>query len=98
MSSLKLNNSVNYEPINVVLTKEKTPIAYGNKIQEFVEQGLYPNIESAEKDFPEFEIELELYYEKYSGLFAIEADAVENSCSIYSPYTQEQFEDYEEEE
>lgn len=97
MSSLKLNNVENYEPINVILTKEKTPIAYGNKIQEFVEQGLYPNIESAEKDFPEFEIELELYYEKYSGLFAIEADAVESFCPIFSPYTQEQLEDFTEE-
>ena len=97
MSSLKLNNSINYEPINVVLTKKKTPIAYGNKMQELVEQGLYSDIESAENDNPKLEIELELYYEKHSGLFAIEADAVESFCPVFSPYTQEQLEDFTEE-
>ena len=34
------------------------------------------------------EIELEIYYEKGTGLFAVESEAVE-SGTIYSPYTGE---------
>jgi hypothetical protein len=86
--AVKLNNADNYEPIMVVLTEDKYPIAYNNKIQEFVEQEVYDTIENAKKENPRIEIELELYYEKEYGLFAVESGAVE-SGTIYSPYSQE---------
>jgi hypothetical protein len=40
------------------------------------------------------EFELEIYYEKGTGLFAVESEAVE-SGTIYSPYTAELCEDCE---
>lgn len=86
--SVKLNNSDNYEPINVTLSKGEYPIAYNNKIEELVEQGLYKTTEDAEKENPTIEIEMEIYYEKHSGLFAVESGAVE-SGTIYSPYSRE---------
>ena len=85
---MKLNNADNYEPILITLTKGKYPISYNNKIEELVEQCLYSSKEEAEEDNPTFEIECELYYEKHSGLFAVESGAVESNC-IYSPYSGE---------
>ena len=89
---MKLNNAENYEPINVILTKDTYPIAYNNKIEELVEEGLYETKEDAEKEWPKFEMELELYYTKHSGLFAVESGAVE-SGTIYCPYTREEYTD-----
>ena len=45
--AVKLNNIDNYEPIMVVLTEDRYPIAYNNKIQELVEQEVYDTIENA---------------------------------------------------
>lgn len=84
--AVKLNNSDNYEPIKVVLSKSEYPIAYNNKIEELVKEGAYNAIKDAEKDNPTIEIKMEVYYEKGCGLFAIECSAVE-SGTIYSPYT-----------
>lgn len=85
---VKLNNSDSYEPLIVRLTEAETPIAYNNKIEELVEQGVYPSKEEAIKDNPIIEIECELYYEKHSGLFAVESGAVESNY-VYSPYSGE---------
>ena len=82
---MKLNSYEDYEPIEVILTKEKTPIAYNNKIEELVEEGAYETKEAAEKDYPKFVMECEVYYEKGYGVFVIESDAVETT-DIYSPY------------
>lgn len=86
--AVKLNNYDNYEPIKVTLSKGEYPIAYNNKIEELVEEGLYKTTEDAENDNPTIEIEMEIYYEKHYGLFAVESAAVE-SGTIYSPYTSE---------
>ena len=86
--AVKLNTSDNYESIKVTLSKGEYPIAYNNKIEELVEQGLYKTTEDAENDNPTIEIEMEIYYEKHYGLFAVESGAVE-SGTIYSPYTSE---------
>lgn len=86
--AVKLNTSDNYESIKVTLSKGEYPIAYNNKIEELVEQGLYKTTEDAENDNPTIEIEMEIYYEKHYGLFAVESEAVE-SGTIYSPYTSE---------
>ena len=91
--AFKLNSIDNYEPIKVKLSEIENPIAYNNKIEELVEQGCYSSIEKAKADNKEFEIELELYYEKDYGLFAVESGAVE-SGTIYSPYSKDIGEEY----
>lgn len=83
--AVKLNNSDEYEPIRIVLTKSQYPIAYNNKVEELVEQGAYKTKEECEKDNPIFVMDCELYYEKDYGLFAVEEGAVD-SGTIYSPY------------
>lgn len=86
---VKLNNSDEYEHLcNVTLTKEKFPKAFAAKVEELIEEGVCKTKEEAESVVSNMEIELELYYEKGTGLFAVESDAVE-SGTIYSPYTAE---------
>lgn len=94
--AVKLNSAENYESVTFIIDKEQQPIAYTNKIEELVEQGLYKSIEEAENDNPFFEIECEFYYEKHSGLFAVETGAVDSGC-VYSPYSGELCEEYDEE-
>lgn len=89
---LRLNNSDEYEYLcTVKLSKEKFPIAFENKVQELMEEeGL--SRADAEEATADMEVELELYYHKGYGLFAVDADAV--GCSpIYSPYSGELCED-----
>ena len=82
---MKLNNADNYEHLcNVVLSKDKFPIAFSEKVSELVEFGI--SEDEAEKMVSSMEIELELYYHKGFGLFAVESDAVESSGEIHSPY------------
>ena len=90
--AVKLNNAEQCEGIFIIIDKEQYPIAYRNKIEELVEQGVYANAEFAEFYNPTFEMECELYYDKHSGLFAVECGAVE-SGTIYSPYSGELCED-----
>ena len=93
---VKLNNADNYEPLMVRLSKEKTPIAFENKVQELIEEGGMTRSQ-AERFVEETTFELELYYEKGYGLFAVESEAVE--CvgpTIFSPYSRELCEDSEE--
>lgn len=71
------------EIVDVLLSLEKTPIAYGRKLRELVEQGM---TEEEAKEFLLRPIPLELYYEYCLGLFAVESEAVD-SIEIYSPYT-----------
>lgn len=97
MDKLKLNNSENYEFLcNVKLSKDKYPIAFENKIEELLEQG-FETREAAEKYISETEIELELYYHKGYGVFAVETDAVENGCDIFSPYNGKEYQGWEQE-
>ena len=90
--AVKLNNCDNYESITITLSKGEYPIAYNNKIEELVEEGLYKTTEDAENENPTIDIEMEIYYEKHYGLFAVESAAVE-SGQIYSPYSSELCED-----
>lgn len=94
--AVKLNNSDSYESIgSIKLSKDKFPIAFQNKVEELIEEGVCSTIEEAEKIVNDIEFELEVYYEKGTGLFAVESDAVE-SGTIYSPYTAELCEDADE--
>ena len=91
---LRLNNSASYEHLcDVKLTKDKYPVAFSEKVQELMEDcGMTQ--EEAEKAIPDMEIELEIYYHKGFGLFAVESGAVESGV-IFSPYTGEKMEEAE---
>jgi hypothetical protein len=92
--AVKLNGGDTYEGIGTItLTKEKYPIAFNAKVEELLEEGVETDREEAERLVSQMEIELEIYYEKGTGLFAVESEAVE-SGTIYSPYTAEVCEDY----
>ena len=98
MARIQANSADNYESINVVLTKDRYPIAYRAKMEELVEQGCYETIEDAEIDNPRIDIDLELYYDKHSGLFGVESGAIEYGAeSICSPYSGEYMIDFIEE-
>ena len=86
MKAIKMNNADNYESINIKLSKEYTPIAYQNKLDELMDCKAFDNKAEAEKWLSETPIELELYYEKGYGLFGVEAEAVE-SAELTSPYS-----------
>lgn len=89
----KLNSVENAEIIEVKITKEKYPIAYNNKLEEFInENGMTK--EEAEKCLEDWTIPMEIVYHKGYGLFMVESEAVE--CTpIYSPYTGDECDDSE---
>ena len=95
MGNLKLNSTEQYESINVRLSKDKTPIAFENKVQELLEQGAFDCREKAEKWLSETDFEMEMYYQKDYGLFLVDAEAVEYGADIYSPYTSEKYERFD---
>ena len=98
MARVKANPADKYENFVVRLSRYNNPIAYQAKLEELVEQNCYGSIEEAEIDNPYFDIELEMYYDKHHGLYAVESDAIEsNAESICSPYTGEYMEDSDEE-
>ena len=86
MKAIKMNNADNYESINITLSRENTPIAYQNKLDELMSLKAFDTQSEAEKWLSETPIELELYYENGYGLFGVEAEAVE-SMEIQSPYS-----------
>ena len=86
MKAIKMNNADNYESINITLSKENTPIAYQNKLDELMDCKAFDTQAEAEKWLRETPIELELYYEYGYGLFGVEAEAIE-STEIQSPYS-----------
>lgn len=78
------------EIIEVRLDRNKTPISFRNKVDELMEQGAFDTREDAEKWVEETPIVLEMIYEKHSGLFAVESEAIESG--VYSPYSREEIE------
>jgi hypothetical protein len=92
MEKIKVNNEDCYESILVILNENKYPIAHKNKVDELMEQGAFNSVEEAKEWVNNTPIELELYYEKHSGLFAVEAEAIDSgSESLCSPYTKAEF-------
>lgn len=90
---MKLNPVGSEEVLSVSLSRAHTPIAFKNKVDELMEQGAFNTREEAERWVETTPIVLEIYYEKHSGLFAVEADALEGSAeSICSPYSKSCFE------
>ena len=92
MKKIKVNNEDCYESIMVILDENKYPIAHQNKVDELMESGAFESVAEAKKWVNTTPIELEIYYEKDAGLFAVESDAIDN-CSEYlcSPYTKAEF-------
>lgn len=86
---MKIHDNYEMETFDIVLTEHKYPIAYNNKMQELVESGCYATIEEAKNDNPTWTIEMEMYYEKFHGLFAVESESLESGCDVCSPYTTE---------
>ena len=92
MEKIKVNNEDCYESILVILDENKYPIAHKNKVDELVESGAFNSVEEAKEWVNNTPIELELYYEKHSGLFAVEAEAIDRASeSLCSPYTRALF-------
>ncbi len=89
---MNLNPDDKTETIEVILTEDNYPIAYKNKLEELIEQEAFPSRKEAIRWLSKTPIVLELYYEKHSGLFAVESGALEtNPESILSPYSGEPF-------
>lgn len=95
MARVKANSEDNYESIMVNLTKKRFPIAFKAKVEELMEQGAFKKIREAEEWVENTPIELEIYYDKHSGLFGVEAEAIEcDATAICSPYTAEPMLDF----
>ncbi len=89
---MKMNNSDNYESITVQLSKEKTPIAWEQRVQSLINSGMLFREAEIMANEP---IEVEMYYNINSGLFLVEAEAIECGGSIHDPYSGELLEESE---
>jgi hypothetical protein len=96
MGKLKLNSAYYYDNFEVILDENKHPVAYKNKLKCLME-GAGMTEEEARKEIATVPIEMEFYYEVGAGLMAVESGAVE-SGTIYSPYSAELYEEYDEDE
>jgi len=83
---IRANDADNCESIMITLTREKYPIAFKAKLEELMEEGAFETEDEAIDWIESNPIELEIYYEKGYGLFAVESEAVESN-GTYSPYT-----------
>jgi hypothetical protein len=90
---MKLNNSDQMETMVVMLSKEKTPIAFEQRVLSLIDSGL--NRDEAE-EMASDPIHVEMYYNPNAGLFLVECDAVE-SGTIYDPYSGELMDEFDEE-
>ena len=87
---LAINPFEKAEFITIRISKDKTPIAFANKVAELVENGF--ELADAEKMADGMELECEIMYHKGYGIFAVESEAI--GCGdIYSPYNQERAKD-----
>lgn len=81
----KLNLNAEPEILGVFkLDRDRFPFAWNNKVAELMEQGM--SREDAEDAVSKMDFQLEIYYEKDYGMFAVESDAVKCNANIYSPY------------
>ena len=85
-----INDENKYESVNIILTKEKYPIAFEKYVKDIMQGGM--TREEAEKYASETPIELELYYQVGFGLFGISSDYVESVESFVSPYNGDEYE------
>ena len=86
MATIKAPKAGCEEVIYVTLTPGVYPIAFKNKVDELMEQKVFNTKKEAEDWVRATPIALEIIYEKHSGLFAVESEAIEtDTCS--SPYS-----------
>lgn len=85
--NIKINDADCVESINVYLSREKTPVAFQNKLKELMDCKAFDTEEEAIKWIETTPIELELYYETGQGLFGVESEVVENFYILNSPYS-----------
>ena len=91
----KVNHPSMCETIKVKLSPINTPIAYHNKLEELVENGL--SVGEAREALNDMEFEMELIYHKNHGLFMVESFPLE-SIIPYSPYGGSLCDSYEDDE
>lgn len=69
--------------IEVYLSEKETPLLFKRKLEELMEQKAFPSEAEAKEWIEKTPIVLCLIYQKHSGLYAVEDEAVD---STYSPY------------
>lgn len=87
--AIKINEPNHEEVIEVRLSREKTPRAFQEKLDELMEEGCFNTKEEATEWIENTPFVMEMYYEKGHGLFLVESEALENG-GITSPYTKEE--------
>ena len=87
--AIKINEPNHEEVIEVRLSREKTPIAFKEKLEELIEEGAFDTEKEAIEWIEKTPFVMEMYYEKGQGLFLVESEAIDN-CDIVSPYTKEE--------
>lgn len=87
--AIKINDPDHIEVIEVRLSREKTPIAFKNKLEELMEEKVFDNEKEAIEWIEKTPFVMEMYYEKGHGLFLVESDALDG-VGIASPYTKEE--------
>jgi len=88
----KLHDPEDVESFTIKVTKKKFPKVWNCLLEEF--ESICENEEEALSHLESLllnEIELELYYDPNFGMFAVEADAIENGARIFSPYSKTEF-------
>ena len=86
---IKVHDSNHVESIQVMLSRDRTPIAFQNKLEELMAQKAFDTEEEAIKWIEKTPFKMEMYYEKGHGLFLVESEAID-SCDLVSPYTKEE--------
>ena len=87
--AIKINEPNHEEVIEVRLSREKTPIAFKEKLDELMEEGVFNTKEEATEWIEKTPFVMEMYYEKGHGLFLVESAALDG-VGIASPYTKEE--------
>ncbi len=73
--------------VEVTLTKKGTPLLFKKKVDELMEQRAFPSRKEAEEWLETTPIVLCLVYQKHSGLYAVEDDALDSTVSPYDAKT-----------
>ena len=90
--AVKINKPGHEEVIEIRLSREKTPKAFKEKLEELMEEGAFNTEKEAIEWIEKTTFVMEIYYERGSGLFLVESEALENG-DIVSPYTKELLEE-----
>jgi hypothetical protein len=91
---MKKHNVNEIEYLNVYLTEDLFPKAFGAKLKELI--GCEMTEQEARKHIGRTALQMELYYSPDSGLFMVESEAVEGG-TIINPYTGKELEEEDDE-